>query len=111
MNGKTETCGTMENSFFKEFFRFFIKGPRGGAEVVVWVLMLPVTFPILFISQMAIAWMASMVTMCKDSATLWRSEGRYHDYEGGELFDEVSTGRREDVQFLMGTGPYAKENW
>lgn len=111
MNRRTETYGTMENSFFKEFFRFFIKGPRGGAEVVVWVLMLPVTFPILFISQMAIAWLASMVTMCKDCDTLWRSEGRYHDYEGGGLFDEVSTGRREDVQFMMGTGPYAKENW
>ena len=74
----------------------------------MWVLMLPVTLPILFISQFAIAWMASIVTMCKDCATL---SGGHSDYGGGGLFDEVSTARREDIQFLLGTGPYAKENW
>ena len=32
-------------------------------------------------------------------------------YGGDGFFDEVSTRRREDLQFLLGTGKYAKENW
>ena len=93
---------------FKGVFRFFISGPKSPVEIVLWMLMLPITFPILFICQLAIAWMASIVTMCKDCATL---SGGHSDYGGGGLFDEVSTARREDIQFLLGTGPYAKENW
>ena len=30
---------------------------------------------------------------------------------GGDLFDEVSTRRREDLQYLLGIGKYSKEKW
>ena len=93
---------------FKGVFRFFISGPKSPVEIVLWMLMLPITLPILLICQLAMAWMAAIVTLCKDCATL---RGGHSDYGGGGLFDEVSTARREDIQFLLGTGPYAKEKW
>ena len=89
----------------KSVFLFFISGPKTKAEIVVWMLLLPVTFPILFISQMAIAWVAAFAKVYDDKSF-------FCDDGGGEgLFDEVSTGRREDIQFLLETGPYARENW
>ena len=30
------------------------------------------------------------------------------DFGGGGIFDEVSSRRREDIQFLLGTGKYAR---
>ena len=37
--------------------------------------------------------------------------GESYACTGGDLFDEVSTRRREDLQYLLGIGKYSKENW
>lgn len=104
--GKKRHC--WESGIFgkiKGVLRIFFCGPETHVEVVVWSLLMPVSVPLLFVSKLVTCWFKAFAHL--------NDKGNYFpcDYEGVGLFDEVSTARREDIQFLLGTGPYAKENW
>ena len=83
--------------------KYLLYGPKSPLGIVVWMLLLPVTLPIYVIFQCSMAFLYNLWEWSKNPPTTY--------YGGGGLFDEVSTARREDLQFLLGTGPYAKENW
>ena len=89
----------------KAFLRFFMCGPRSAAGGLIWGLMFPITLPIWFVSQFVVGCLEVMVGMMTGNIVVVDGGG------GGDgVFDEVSTRRRDDYQFITGTGKYAKEN-
>ena len=81
----------------------YIMNPDTFWEMLTWGLMMPVTLPL---------WVMGCIGMSIKDAIV-SAKGEYipvhvgGDYGGGGLFDEVSTRRREELQYLFGIGKYA----
>ena len=95
--GKIGAC-----KIIKRIFRFFMCGPRGPLEVLLWVSLWMVTVPVWFVSQFIMGILEVIVGEVNGTNV-------YIDGGGDGFFDEVSTRRRDDYQFITGTGKYAKE--
>lgn len=101
-----QTKRPMVCSGVKNFIRFFMCGPSTNGGWFLWGLLWPLTFPIWMVSQFIIGCIEVMVGAMTGNIVVVDGGG-----SGEGLFDEVSCRRREDIQFLTGTGKYAKENW
>ena len=87
----------------KTFFRFFICGPETEKGWALWALLFPITFPILLFFQCVIGVLSAILGAATGNVVIVDGGG------GDGFFDEVSTRRRDDYQFITGTGKYAKE--
>ena len=91
--------------YLRRFLRFCVYGPDTVPEGVLWASLCPVTLPIMVVGVFVVGIrelfspVAGPVVVIDD------------DRSGDGFFDEVSTRRREDYQFITGTGKYARENW
>lgn len=90
----------------KAFLRFFAYGPSTKAGGLLWGLLSPITFPIWMVCQFIIGCLEILVGELTDNVVIVDGGG-----SGDGLFDEVSTRRREDLQYLLGIGKYSKEKW
>ena len=101
-------CGIPPASYLyvRRFFQFCLNGPETFAEGVLWGLLSFVTIPIMFFGTLFLG-IKEMFTPSAGNTYVVDGGG----YEGNGLFDEVSTRRREDLQYLFGIGKYSKENW
>ena len=82
----------------QSFKEMLTNGPHGFLEVFVFILLLPL-FPILFVLSL----IRNMVKFVDDTVTREvRCEVEYGGGCGGGLFDEVSSARKADVEFLFG---------
>jgi hypothetical protein len=95
-------------SLVGDFFRFcmldFTSVPLG----VLWGLLLPITIPGMIIGAILYS-IRDALAAGGEGARVIDISGMEPVYGGGEgLFDEVSTRRREDLQFLLGIGKYAE---
>lgn len=91
----------------KDIIRFFVSGPRSNGGWLLWGLMVPVTLPIWMVCQFVIGCIE--VFLGELTGSVMVVDGGSGGGEG--FFDEVSCRRRDDYQFITGTGKYAKENW
>ena len=91
----------------KDVIRFFVCGPRSNEGWLLWGLMVPVTLPIWMVCQFVIGCIE--VFLGELTGSVMVVDGGCGGGEG--FFDEVSCRRRDDYQFITGTGKYAKENW
>lgn len=84
-------------AIIKRILRFFICGPKGPLEIILWGLIWYITIPVWFISQFIIGLFEVIAGEMKGTAVY---------IEGGDsgdgMFDEVSCRRREDIKFLLG---------
>lgn len=91
----------------KGFVHFCVYGPENAAEGVLYALLFPITLTVHVIGL--------IVLSVRDLFVAGKNNTYYVDsgvgYDGDGFFDEVSTRRREDFQFMTGTGKYAPENW
>lgn len=101
-------CGVPPGAYLylSRFLRFCVYGPDTALEGVVWALLCPITLPIMIIGMFVVGIRHAFAPVTGNTYVV---DGG--GYTGEGLFDEVSTRRREDLQFLLGTGKYAKENW
>ena len=90
----------------KAFLRFFACGPSTKAGGLLWGLLLPITLPIWMVCQFIIGCLEILVGELTGNVVIVDGGG-----SGDGLFDEVSTRRREDIQYLLGIGKYSKEKW
>ena len=86
----------------KDFFLFFINGPKTEGGWVIWGLLLPITFPLLCFFQLTLGFVSAIASAYNGQVVV------VDGGSGGGFFDEVSDRRREDIEFLMGTGKYAR---
>lgn len=87
----------------KTFLRFFICGPSTNEGWILWALLLPITFPIWMVCQFVIGCLEVFVGAMTGNIVIVDGGG-----SGDGFFDEVSSRRRDDYQFITGTGKYAK---
>lgn len=85
-----------------DFMKWLVYGPQGFFDGLLWYGLFPITVPCSF-----------CILLCmglKDIFTAHSGQTRYvyGGYDDGDgFFDEVSTGRRADLDFLLRQGPYA----
>ena len=82
--------------------RFICYGPSTNNEWIVFGLLLPITFPVVMIGVLITALLQIMVCESTGSVVIVGDGG-----SGDGFFDEVSCRRRDDYQFITGTGKYA----
>ena len=91
--------------YLRRFLRFCVYGPDTALEGVVWALLCPVTLPIMVVGMFVVGIRHAFAPVA----------GPVYVVDGGGsgdgFFDEVSTRRREDLQYLLGIGKYSKEKW
>ena len=88
----------------KAFLRFFACGPSTKVGGLLWGLLLPITLPIWMVCQFIIGCLEILVGELTGNVVIVDGGG-----SGDGFFDEVSCRRRDDYQFITGTGKYAKE--
>ena len=91
--------------YIRRFLRFCVYGPDTVPEGLLWGVMSPVTLPIMVVGLFVLG-LKELFSPVRGPVYVVDGGG-----SGEGLFDEVSTRRREDLQFLLGTGKYSKENW
>lgn len=91
--------------YLRRFLRFCVYGPDTVPEGLLWGVMCPVTLPIMVIGLFVVG-IRELFSPVAGPVYVVDGGG-----SGDGFFDEVSTRRRDDYQFITGTGKYAKENW
>ena len=95
-------CGVLHEGAKQEArnpFAFLWEGPATGGEAVLWFLLCPIAIPMWLILVFAsimkgFVEAVSAVKACDSGSWMYES--------GGGLFDDVSTARQTDIDFLFG---------
>lgn len=85
-----------------DLLKWLVYGPEGFLDGLVWFGLFPITIPISFFALLFMG--------IKDLFTARDGNTRYvycGGYDDDGFFDEVSSGRRADIDFLFRRGPYA----
>lgn len=98
-------CGVLpesakESGKWRHPLAFLWDGPEVWWEAIAWVLLCPIAIPIGIIK-----WMAFLAKEFNETAkaAIEIDGKRWRKYDcGGGLFDDVSTARQTDIEFLFG---------